>query len=346
MAEILLFSDLHLAAHKGKPQRLQDCLDVLYWVLITARNRGIKHVVFAGDFFQDRHRISVYAYHQTYKIISQFEDLSIWLLLGNHDLWYYEKADISSIIPIGALPYVTVIDQPTTHNIAGLDIDFLPFTHNPVAILAENFQHKSPVLVGHVAIDGSTLNSHHRTKAEVSVEFDNEMVKVSKDIFDGYKKVFLGHYHCEQKLNDIVEYIGSTLQLTFNEAFQKKHIIVLNTETLGTEYIENTFSPKHYILKCDELEGYQFNNDFVRIIYDVNQSDMLEMRSKVLEQYPDINITFTQEEQLDPKMDKECAKKFNLMEGDTLDRYVHAVGHGDLDYHTLLRIGKDICFDN
>ncbi len=340
MAQILLFSDLHIHTHKNSQQRLQDCLDVLHWVFQTARERNIHNIVFGGDLFQDRQRISVLTYHLTYKIISQFPDLNIWLLLGNHDLWYYEKTDISSVVPIGALSHVTVIDQPCTHNIAGLDIDFLPFTHNPVAVISENFANKSKVLVGHVAVDEAFL--HHKVKAEVSVEFDNEMVKVNKEIFQGYNRVFLGHYHCEQRLDNVVEYIGSTLQLNFGEAFQKKHVIVLDTETLEREYIENTFSPRHYILKSNELDGMEFRtNDFVRVSYDISESDMLQMRSNILEKHPDINITFTQEKK--NINNQESIQKFNLTEGDTLERYIAAVDCSNLDHKRLLKIGKDIC---
>lgn len=342
---ILCFSDIHIYAHKGRTERLQHCLDTLFWVFQTARDRDIKNVICAGDLFQDRHKISVYAYHQTYKIFEQFSDLHIWLLLGNHDLWHYDKTDISSVIPIGALSHVTVIDKPSTHTINGLDIDFLPFTHDPITVISENFLKKSSVLIGHIAVDGAILNFHHKTKAEVSVEIDKDMVTVNRELFDGWKRVLLGHYHGAQKLTDKVEYIGSTLQLTFNEAFQKKHIISLNTETLEKEYIENDFSPKHYILTLNELSGVDLKGDFVRVYDDLSQTDVMEERAKIAERCPEAQISFHQEK-TNEKEDKDRIQKFNLTEGDTLERFMAAEGTGELDREKLLTIGKGLCLEN
>ena len=324
--------------------RLQNCLDALWWVFNTARELNIKDVVFAGDLFQDRNKINVLTYHQTFKVFKQFPDLNIWLLLGNHDLWYSEKTDISSVIPFGAISYVNVIDKPCTLEVAGINIDFLPFTHNPISVLEENFQNKSKILVGHIAVDGALLNFNHRTKSEVSIEYENDMVLVGKEIFDGYKKVFLGHYHGAQKLNDTVEYIGSTLQLTFNEAYQDKHIIVLDTETLQTEYIKNEFSPKHFILKPDEIDQYELRDNFVNVcIDDISQVDVAELRSK-LEDKMDGGWHLIS----DNKMNKDnvLIQKFDLSEGDLLDRYVNAVECNDLDKQLLLKIGKEICLAN
>lgn len=334
MAKLLLFSDLHIFAHKGSQKRLQDCFDVLNWVLSTARQKNITNVLFAGDLFHDRQRISVYSYHQTYKIISQYPDVNLWLLLGNHDLWYYEKKDISSVIPIGALNHVTVIDEFKTINIQGLDIDFLPFTHDPAKAIPEI---KSPVLISHIAVDGAKLNFHHNTVSEVSIESDNDMHIVGPDIFDGYERVFLGHYHGAQKLTDKAEYIGSTLQLNFNEADQKKHIIIFDTETLETEYIENTFSPKHLIIQANEISNYDLDNNFVRInVDDINQSDIVELRNEIIKIFPNAQLAFVHKKK-DEKIEK------LTLEGDTLERYVKSVGCKNLDEQVLLSIGKDIC---
>ncbi len=343
MSKILLFSDIHIHAHKGKESRLQDCLDALYWVFHTARERNIKDVVFAGDLFQDRTNIKVYTYHQTYKVFTQFSDLNIWLLLGNHDLWYSEKADISSVIPIGALSYVNVIDKPTTLNIAGIDIDFLPYTQNPIAVLADNFDARAPILVGHIAVDGATLNFNHNIKAEVSVEYENDMIPVSKDLFDGYQKVFLGHYHGAQKLNNVVEYIGSTLQLNFGEANQDKHIMVFDTETLDVEYIKNTFSPKHYIIKAEEVDKYDLGSNFFNVIIDdIGHVDILEMKAKLTkESDATFHFIHSKSNQVEDKLNQ----KFDLIEGDVLERYVKTIEHS-LDESMLLRIGKEICIAN
>lgn len=350
MSKIIIFSDLHIYAHKHSQhsfQRLQDCLDVLRWVFQTALDRNVKNVLFLGDLFHDRQKIQVLAYHNTFEIFKEYRDLDIELLLGNHDLWFYDKWDVNSVVPLGALSNVQVIDKPCTKNIAGIDIDFLPFTHDPITVISQNLSAKSPILCGHIAIDDSTLNSLYNTKSEVSIESDKDVVCVNKDVLKGWKKVFLGHYHCAQKLGWI-EYVGSPLQLNFSEAFQKKHIILFDTETFECEYIENTFSPKHLILRYDEVATSDLNNSFVKIQVDnIESSDIIDMRKSIMETATVQSLEFKELKRIDiDKPRDELQNKFDISNGDFLERYISAIGYGELEYSKLLRIGKDICNEN
>jgi hypothetical protein len=110
------------------------------------------------------------------------------------------------------------------------------------------------------------------------------MIKVGPDIFNGWEKVFLGHYHAQQKLSDSVEYVGSPLQLSFGEAFQDKNIVIYNFENNKCTYIKNDFSPKHFILNEDELDNYSLEGNFVRLeVKDISSSSMLEVRKNLIE---------------------------------------------------------------
>ncbi len=344
MSKILVFSDLHIHNHKQSIQRLQDCLDVLRWCFQTARDRNAKDVIFLGDLFHDRQKIQVIAYHNTFEIFQEFRDLNINLLLGNHDLWFYDKWDISSVQPLGAMDNVRVIAKPCTLEVAGLNVDFLPFTHDPVSIVSSSFTNKSSLLCAHIAVDDATLNEMHNTKSEVSIENEKDVVKVDKSVFKGWRKVLLGHYHCPQQLDDRVEYVGSPLQLSFNEAFQSKHVIILDSETLEHDYVENTFSPKHLILRYDEVGSVNLANNFVQIqVEDVDSADVIEMRNEIVDSKV-LSLEFKEIKTKESKLNHEDLQvKFDIANGDVLERYVSAVGIGDLDYKTLLQIGKDIC---
>lgn len=339
--DILLASDTHIFAHKNSLQRLQDCLDVLTWIFETCRNRSIKHFVFLGDLLHDRQKIQTLAYCKTFQIFQQYQDINVVLLLGNHDLWYYEKTDVNSILPFGALPNVQIISEPCTVKVADLSIDFLPFTHNPIQAL-KAFPAKARILCGHVAVDDAQLNKVYNTKSEVSVEIEKDMVPVGSSVFDGWERVFLGHYHGAQLLGH-VEYIGSPLQLNFNEAFQTKHIVVLDTETLVTEYIENVFSPKHLILSPENIHEHDLTNAFVQVqVPDVNSLAIVDLRKEILDTKNVQHLEFRERKTKEHKPEA-LQTKFDLANGDVLERYVATVGHGHLDYKTLLDMGKEIC---
>jgi DNA repair exonuclease SbcCD nuclease subunit len=257
-------------------------------------------------------------------------------------MWNSESREISSIFPLRALPKVKIIDQPCCLNIKGVNVDFLPYTKNPKECVENNFKEKSDVLFGHLAIDGAYLNTFYNTVSEVSVEYEGDMVKVDVGVFNGWKKVLLGHYHGAQKVNEIVEYIGSPLQLNFNEVFQKKHIIAMDLDNLFCEYIENTFSPRHLIVKESEIGNYKLKGNFVRIESDnLSSSKIIDIKnslSGVVSTLEFKEIKSNKHNELKTDLDK--AKKI-LSEGEIVEKYISLV-ETSLEKEKLMLIGRQI----
>jgi DNA repair exonuclease SbcCD nuclease subunit len=347
MPKILLCSDLHIHMHKNLISRLEDGLKVVEWIFRTAIEREIDVIVFGGDLYQDRQRIHTISYEKTFNLIRKFmvthPQLRLYLLVGNHDMWFNNKCDVSSISPLEAIQGVRVISNcESVEVMPGYHMDFLPYTKNPLEDVAEHFSKKCDVLISHIAIDDAKLNSFSR--AEVSVEYDGDMVKVDIDKFNGWKRVFLGHYHLAQKLNDVVEYIGSPYELNFGEAFQEKHIIILDTESLETEYVINDFSPKHLIIKESKLDHYKLDGNFVQIIVDdITSTNIVDMRHKIANECKTASLEFKEKKKdKDDPMDSP-QEKFDFTSGEVLERYIKAKGCENLDPVKLLAIGKDIC---
>lgn len=352
MAQILLCSDIHIHTHKNSLRRLQHCLDTLEWIFQTAVERDIDDVVFLGDLFQDRMKIQVLPYQRTYEIIEKYcgrnPKLNFHVLVGNHDMWYSNKTDISSVYPLGSIAGVHIINSCESRNIGGINIDFLPYTLNPLESLKSFALGNSDILCGHISLDGAQLNTFYKTQADVSVEYDGDMVKVDADKFSPWKKVFLGHYHGEQRIKH-VEYVGSPLQLNFAEAFQQKHIVILNTETFEQEYVINDFSPKHLIISEDEVDKYDLDNTFVKIIpKDITAADLAEMRNDLMESNEILTLEFSA-----PKVAKDDNTKNNIEDAqnvfahgteEMLEAYIKAVGvPEELDFDILLETGKILC---
>jgi DNA repair exonuclease SbcCD nuclease subunit len=347
---ILLFSDLHVHPHKKSVERLHHCLDALEWVFRTAKERQISDVVFGGDLFQDRQKIDVMTYHLTFDVLARncSNDLRLWLLLGNHDLWYHDKWDISSVRPFSAIPGTTVIEKPCSIEIDGHIIDFLPYTHHPVEHLdtlrkAAKKRKGRKTLVAHLAVDGAQLNTLHNTRSDVVIEHDGEMVRVDHTCFDGWDKVWLGHYHGQQKVGLNAEYIGSTLQLTFGEAFQHKHIIVYDLKDGTTEYIRNKFSPQHFIIPESDIGKYDIENNFIRLsVSDMGGTVLVDLKKELQEFNPgSLEILPLVKEESEHLV--EDAKAILYKEDEMLEKYVEQVEVGKLDKKVLLEIGKKIC---
>jgi DNA repair exonuclease SbcCD nuclease subunit len=373
MTKALVFSDAHIHPHKRSTERLNHCVEALRWVFQTAIDRKIKHVIFGGDLFHDRQKIDVLTYQRTFELFEEFllekgemvthfeqsvyvPPFQVYLLMGNHDMFHFQKWDISTLNPLRNVEGVWVINKPSVQMVGDQLVGFLPYTHDPIKDVAEvqelwQQEHKirgldstmQKVLVGHVAVDGAVWNVKHGTTSEVTVEHDGDMTTVGPEQFDWWDRVWFGHYHAEQKLNDRVEYIGSPLQLSFGEAFQKKHILIYDFEKKKSEYIKNDFSPQHYIIKQDELDHYDLEGNFVRVVVDdIASSDVLEMQKELL----DSKNVGTLEIKQAPKNEEHVvtdAKAILLKEEEMLEKYVEQVDVGELDEKKLLLIGKQIC---
>lgn len=347
MSDVILFSDLHIHPHKRKDERLEDCLKALDWVFDVAEENNITNILFGGDLFHDRQKIEVYTYQRAFETLQKrlnTKKFNLYLLLGNHDLWYNEKTSVSSVVPLSALPNVRIISSPERLVIEGSTWDFIPFTHNPVETLNElNQKDGSPeYALGHISLDGALL--HGTQYSDVTIEHDGDMISVGASLFNHYKHTFLGHYHAEQIINEKVEYIGSPLQLSFGEAFQQKHIIIFNGKTGKKKYVNNDFSPRHLVIKADEVEKYDLENNFVQIkVDDISATDLVSMKKDITDKSKLGSLEIKQNKKHIDKHVIQDAKAILLKGEEMLSKYVDEIGTKNLERDLLLQVGKKIC---
>lgn len=353
MPKFLLFTDIHIHPHKKSEERLHDCLDCLVWVFETAKKNKIKNILFGGDFFHDRSKIESLVLHKTFAILKRYLDGSVnfYVLLGNHDLWYFEKTSISSASALAAFPNVYIIDKPEQIIIDNVSWHFVPFTHDPIDDInnLEKYNPQNSFLLGHLAVDGAKLNSKGST-ADVEIEHDGEMTKVSSNIFKNYKHVFLGHYHNAQIISSNTEYIGSPLQLSFGELEDTKNIIILEVtkDDYITNYITNTSSPQHFEGTIDNLMNLDpeiLKKSFVSILVDEEEKDEIAKNIKLLEEKGVKSIKI-KKNVLEKNKENELAQmeiaKDILSQSDTMVKKFVEISTTDLDKNLLVECGLDI----
>lgn len=293
---ILAYGDLHLHAHKDRVDRLHHCLDVLEWTFKTAVKNKCRYIFFLGDLFHERAKIDVMNYLRTFDLFMKYMadpeiEMDMYLLVGNHDMYHKERWDINSLKPLTAIPRVHIIDKPTRLELGGRKIDWMPHTDNPVkelAALKEANGGAGDLLLGHMAVHGAKLNVMYGTKADVIVEYDNDMVPVDAKVFEDWPMTLLGHYHSAQHFSKTGEYLGSPLELTYGDAHQKKHVLVLDLDTMGKKYVANTFSPRHLILTPNDVqnESYDLNGCFVRLATEsLKAKDLVDIKRKIASEY-------------------------------------------------------------
>lgn len=348
--KVLFTADLHIHQHKNSSQRLDDGIKVLEWANETAIKHKCAAAVCIGDLFQDRQKIHVINYQKVFETFQRYSDKVNWkLLLGNHDLWFADKWDISSVFPFQAVPNVEVISKPCSTEIDGVTFDWLPFVKNPVKVINEYFpdktQRKNRVLCAHIAVDGAKQGNFNHT-ADVSVEFEGDMVKVAPEAFDGWRHVLMGHYHLAQFLDERMQYVGSPYQINFSEANHAPHLLILDTDYMTIEYVENTFSPRHLIVNESDLGTVDMVNNFVQVVGDLTKFDAFEVQRNLAdEQVRSLEFRAARLKPQDVDLN-EIREKFNLAEGRTIERFIDATGTNGLERDELIQAAMEVVDDS
>jgi DNA repair exonuclease SbcCD nuclease subunit len=345
--KFLLFSDIHVHPHKKSQSRLDDCLKALEWVFETAKKEKVDYVLFGGDLLHDRQKIDTLTYVKVYNVLKNYEkeNFKTYLVVGNHDMWFANDWSVTSVRPFGSINNFEVIAETKNLNLKGINWFFLPYTHDPISELAKCTTDVSDTyLLGHLSIDGAKLNSAG-SRADVAVEHDGDMVKISKDLFLKFKTSFFGHYHSHQKLAKNVMYIGSPLQLSYGEAGDDKFILVLDTDEDDLKYIKNTFSPVHLYLKQDELS--QINKDdlegnFVTLLSDGTDDKNLKKNMELINESGASTVQVKKVSKVADEHAIQDAKALLASEDKLLERYVEQIQDLQLNKQQLIKVGQSI----
>lgn len=342
MPNVLITADLHLHNHQKDLRKLEDGLECLRWIYKTARNNNCKNLIVAGDLFHDRNYIHTVAYFEACKIITENKDIQTYLLLGNHDM--YREHTWNCPNSLESLKQITIlIDSPKTIRIDGLDIDFLPYTPTPSKYFS--LFKPSRLLISHLGLVEAILNATYDVRG---VEDDSgEKEPIKKESFSKWEKVFLGHYHYPQKL-DNVEYIGSPMALTFGEANQDKHVIIFNTDDFSQKYVKNEISPKYFILdNVLDLDKINVHNSYVRIKSkdEYQNSNQFEITKKVKDELGarDVQVILIKKD-ISQETDK-ALKNIDNFFGDKekiIEHYISSNQELTLDKNKLKEIGMEI----
>lgn len=88
------------------------------------------------------------------------------------------------------------------------------------------------IVLSHAYITGAVL-SESDTAARVG-----QAAAVSKQVFEGFDYVALGHIHKPQKVSDNAEYSGSPMKFSFGaEEKQEKGVIIIDTEDMSRRFL-------------------------------------------------------------------------------------------------------------
>ncbi|NPA87286.1 MAG: exonuclease subunit SbcD [Epsilonproteobacteria bacterium] len=240
--KIIHTSDLHIGHSVNGIDRSEEFREFFEWFKNEVDSHRPDAVIVAGDIF-DVYFPSNEAVRQYYDFLLSLKDKTkkVIIIGGNHDSFKTLKA------PKDVLRYLDVVVVSGDEEDYCEFVEFEDFVIVAVSYLRENilkkydedlekaifklyqeklkeakekFPGKKIVTTAHFSVSGASMGESERDIYVGNLEF------VSKDVFEGFDYVALGHIHKPQKISETIVYSGSPLALSFSENYTKKIVLI------------------------------------------------------------------------------------------------------------------------
>lgn len=280
MGKLAIVGDIHLGKVSSDQTR-RDAIErgqdrFFEWLAEDLRRKGINTILFTGDIFDHRTQINIRTMckvKETFaRTLGQFD---IYVVQGNHDLYYKNSYDYTALKLISDLPNVTVVERSVKKiELLGLEWYFVPW------IIEENEakfrewlsqlaarpkeQIDNTVIFGHFELDGVCMEGNTYAKHGMDMSY----------LLKAARLTLSGHYHGKSYAssgdNELI-YVGSPYQLTFVNSGEEHGYYTLDSD-LGYEFFENPVSPVFINIRDMSDIPSDLSNAFVNVYYDSDMS--------------------------------------------------------------------------
>jgi DNA repair exonuclease SbcCD nuclease subunit len=239
--KVCCIADLHIGVHQNSIAWHNTALKWAEWLKDQLLDKNIQDIFILGDVYHYRDEIAVNTIHVVHEILNIWKDFNIVILVGNHDAYYKDKADINSLSILNGKNNISVIDKPTNTTVFGKKLTFLPWGSNI------NDLDETDILFGHLEIESFKMNTFkvcdHGTK--------------TSDLLTRAKLIFTGHFHHRDERyydNGTIVYVGNPFEMDFGDTGTSKGYYLLDVQTSEFEFFENKISPKHKKIPLTKLQ--------------------------------------------------------------------------------------------
>lgn len=225
-----IFSDIHIGIYQDGAIWHNISSQWVKWFKEEAIKRDIRDIIFCGDFFHYRDSVATNTLSCAARILDELKDFNMVFVVGNHDCYYKESAEINSVSIFNGRDNITVVDVLKSIDISGRTITFVPWGSALEKIP------KSDIVFGHFEIETFRLNSYKICDHGFKID----------DLFKVSPLIISGHFHqrSERVTNKgTILYVGNPFQMDFGDVGGVKGVYFIDLETSKYEFIENTISP-------------------------------------------------------------------------------------------------------
>lgn len=217
--KVIIVGDLHI---------YNNILDIFERLLdeVTSYNYPI---VFLGDIFHYKHKVTVPFLLQVQKILNKHKDRKMIIIDGNHD-FLSDNLSINSLFS----PQIKVYSVPTIDDFMGIKTCFFPYI--PAEKIDLEKKYDCDLVFSHLFLEGSSYKFVGIKEIPIS-------------IFPNAKLIFNGHIHAASTYKNVV-FSGSIYSTNYSEKNNRHFYYIFDTDTFEYETVEIAY------LQMVETDGY------------------------------------------------------------------------------------------
>ena len=276
----VVFADMHFGRSGNSPVAIRDNLDFTHWMIERGRALGAETCIFLGDWHDNRHSIQVATMNASLDAMEALNNAfeTTWWLPGNHDLYYRDRRDVSSIEFARTLQNIRIVREPVREG----ECLLLPWL---VGDEAKTVRTKTSdrYVFGHLEVPGFLMNARvEMPKTEGAIDIDGRL--------KGAEFIFSGHFHPRQQKGRM-HYVGNVMPFNFSDAWDDARGIMLLTWGGTPEFETWPGQPVFRTCKLSEViedpERYLAPRASIRALADVELAveEMQEIRDAFMEEF-------------------------------------------------------------
>jgi DNA repair exonuclease SbcCD nuclease subunit len=257
-----VMTDIHFGLKSNSIQHNEDCIGFIEWFVEKAKQEGCETCFFLGDWNHHRASINIQTLQYSLKGLEILNDNfdKVYFIAGNHDLFYRDRRDISSVEWAKHLPNVKIIDDWFVTD----DVVIAPWLVGDDAKKLAKM--KGKYLFGHFELPNFFMN------AQVLMPDHGD---ISDTHVIGFDKVFSGHFHKRQARKNIW-YIGNAFPHNYADAGDDARGMMILEWDQEPEFHAWPNQPKYRVYNLSDVlenpEGLLLPRTHVRIHIDIDIS--------------------------------------------------------------------------
>lgn len=248
----IFVTDTHLGVRKSSPVYLEVVYNLFVDICRKAKEEGIKELIHAGDFFDNRKHLTLNTIDYAEKIGSLLSETfeNVFFILGNHDLFYKDQYFPTSHQLFTRYENIHIIHTPTVHD----NILMIPWILEGDDT-SDLFKLKADYCIGHFDIIG----------AKMGLKTEAKEGRFSFLQFGKFKGVYSGHFHTPGTYGNVT-YLGAPYHMTFNDGGPRGYYIFDDGDL---EFVEWSGYPQfvHIIARDDLYNECDIKGKMVKLVF-------------------------------------------------------------------------------